>query len=234
MSRIETLSHNKIINLYRQEKKLRTSISKLTHEIKNPLAVCNGYLEMMSEKDESVKEKYLNIVKEEIKRTLNVINDFSFFSKEKILEKEELDLCFLLEDIIKIIKPLIEEKRGKITFIKEEELYLIGDYKRLKQAFINLLKNSIEASKDNLIIKINLQNNQNNYTIIIEDNGCGMTEEELKNIFNDFYTTKQLGTGLGVSYTKEIIELHNGTIKYQSKKGYGTKVTILLPKEKKS
>ena len=113
MSKVDALNQNNIIKLYKREKKLRTSISKLTHEIKNPLAVCNGYLEMMNEKDEIVKEKYLNIVREEIKRTLNVINDFSFFSKEKVLEKEELDLNYLLEDITKIIKPLIEEKNGK-------------------------------------------------------------------------------------------------------------------------
>ena len=189
---------------------------------------------MMNEKDEIVKEKYLNIVREEIKRTLNVINDFSFFSKEKVLEKEELDLNYLLEDITKIIKPLIEEKNGKIILLGEDECYLKGDYKRLKQAFINIVKNAVESALSNLKIIIKLKNNSNNYEITIEDNGCGMTKEELNHIFDDFYTTKGLGKGLGVSYTKEIIELHDGKIKYKSEKGIGTIVIITLPKEKKS
>lgn len=232
MNKVETLNQSNIINLYKREKKLRTSISKLTHEIKNPLAVCNGYLEMMNEKDEIIKEKYLNIVKKEIERTLNVINDFSFFSKEKVLEKEELDLKYLLEDILNITKPLIEEKHGKIILFGEEELYLNGDYKRLKQAFINIIKNSVEASENNLEIVIKIINHKNEYEIRVKDNGCGMSKEELNYIFNDFYTTKPLGTGLGVSYMKEIIELHDGKIEYKSKKGVGTTVIINLPKEK--
>ena len=229
------LKTNNYLELYEKEKRLRTSISKLTHEIKNPLAVCNGYLEMIKERDDKSKEKYLNIVREEIKRTLSVINDFSFFSKEKVLEVEELDLNLLLEDVLNTVKPLITKEQGKIILTSKEELYLEGDYIRLKHAFINIIKNSIEAKSNNkLLITMKLSQNNNNYQITIKDNGIGMTKEELSNLFEEYYTTKAMGTGLGTTYTKEIIELHGGTIEYKSKKNIGTTVKISLPKEKKS
>lgn len=229
------LKTNNYLELYEKEKKLRTSISKLTHEIKNPLAVCNGYLEMIKNEDQKSKEKYLNIVREEIKRTLSVINDFSFFSKDKVLDLEEIDLSLLLEDTINTVKPLITKDQGKIILISKEELYLLGDYDRLKQAFINIIKNSLEAKSNNkLQITIKITNHNNFYQINIKDNGIGMTKEELSHLFEEYYTTKKMGTGLGTSYTKEIIELHHGNISYSSHKNTGTTVKISLPKEKKS
>ncbi len=234
MNNIDTLSRNHLKELYQKERELRTSMSKLTHEIKNPLAVCNGYLEMMSGKDNSSKEKYLTIVKEEIKRTLNVINDFSFFNKEKKLDLEEIDLSLLLEEIVRTTKPLLKMKNGNIMMIGKEELYLIGDYNRLKQCFMNLIKNAVESKENNILITIIVKSKKNHYQIKIKDNGMGMTTEEQSQIFQEYYTTKQEGTGLGVPYAKEIIELHNGTIEYVSKKNIGTTVTITIPKEKKS
>ncbi len=232
MNTMDTLSSKNYEELYQKEKKLRTSITKLTHEIKNPLAVCNGYLEMMKDKDSSSKEKYLKIVKEEIKRTLSVINDFSFFSKEKKLDIEELDLCLLLEDIIKTVEPLVKKNHGKIMMIGKEELYMEGDYLRLKQVFMNLIKNSVEAKSDYLQITISVKEKKKDYEIKIKDNGLGMTKDELDHIFEDYYTTKEKGTGLGVPYAKEIINLHQGTIKYTSSLGKGTTVEIHFPKEK--
>ena len=111
------------------------------------------------------------------------------------------------------------------------------DYNRIKQVLVNIFKNSIEAKIDNKVMKISL--NIKRYTdfvkIIISDNGCGMSKENLNRVDEMFYTTKDKGTGLGVALSKEIIELHGGTIKYSSTLGKGTTATINLPyKEKKS
>ena len=221
------------LEMYKQEKKLRTSIYQLAHEIKNPLAVCNGYLDMMPRLKEPSQEKYLTIIREEIKRTLSVINDFSFFCKEKKLELEELDLNLLLEDTISTIRSLIEKDKGKIIFTSREDLYFTGDYVRLKQALMNIMKNAVESVNDKqLLLKIKVNNRKKDYEIVIKDNGCGMDKEELQKIYDTYYTTKRTGTGLGIPYTKEIIELHQGTIQYHSKKNEGTSVTITLPKEK--
>ena len=215
-----------------RETNLKSSIFKLTHELKNPLAVCNGYLEMLEtgEVDPKKEEQYLNIIKEEIKRSLTIINDFSSLGKIKQLDYENLDLAVLFEDIYDIIAPLYKENNAIITLPEEDEFYIDGDYNRLKQVFFNILKNSIEAKNDaNLKVEIKVKKSKNNYKITITDNASGMTKEELTHIYDMFYTSKLDGTGIGVPYIREIINLHNGKINYQSQKNKGTTVTILLP-----
>lgn len=181
-------------------------------------------------KKEKLK-KYLPIIKEEINRTLLVINDFSDYGKLKI-ELEEVDLVMLLEDIEDTLKPLLEENKAVIKFsMKLEELYINLDYNRMKQVLINVIKNSIEASAKNkkLIIKVSIKKLKDEVKISIEDNGVGMTEETLSKISKIFYTTKQNGTGLGVALSKEIVEQHHGSMIYKSELGKGTKVNIFLP-----
>lgn len=213
-----------------KEKKLRASVFKLNHELKNPLAVCNGYLQMFEIATEQERQKYLGIIKDEIKRSLTIINDFSSLGKIKELEKEELDLCLLLEDVKEILMPLYKNVDGVIN-IPDDEIYLNGDYNRLKQVFINILKNSYESkSKRDLIVDIKIKEEQNLNKIYIQDNGKGMSQETLKNIYDEFFTTKEYGTGIGIPYIKQIVELHGGTIEYKSKENKGTTVIMTLPK----
>ena len=116
---------------------------KFTHEIKNPLAICNGYLEMMLKKKET-DSSYLSIVKSEVQRSLNIITEYSM-NKFFVLEIEEIDLTYLLEDVIKTLSFLFLESQSKILFLETKEYYMWGDYNRLKQVFLNLLKNAYEA-----------------------------------------------------------------------------------------
>lgn len=228
----ELTNYNEILNLLTKEQNKNISISKLTHEIKNPLAVCNGYLQMINIKDKQKTEKYLQIVKDELSRTLTIINDFTTYGKLQKLDIEEIDLSYLFEDIKSVLNPLFINNDGQIIINDSSEIYLSADYNRLKQVFINLLKNTIEAKKEqeNLLVKIKVKDQDDNIKIIIEDNGVGMSKESLKHLFETFYTTKQTGTGLGVVYSKEVIELHGGSIKYTSKLNKGTKVFINIPK----
>ena len=118
--------------------------------------------------------------------------------------------------------------------IPDEDIYIEADYNRLKQVFINLLKNAIEAkdsSKKENKIKISLESDNNFMKIIIEDNGVGMDKDTLNSVSEMFFTTKKKGSGLGVSLSKEIIEQHGGNIVYNSVKGEGTRVIVTLPKE---
>jgi len=196
-------------------------IEKLAHEIKNPLSICIGYLEML---DNDYNQKYIDIIKSELNRSITILDDYK---NNKILDLEELDLVFLFNEIYQIYKI-----KSKIKITSKEEIYINGDYKKLKQVFINIIKNSIESKKYNtdISIKINLIETKHNVYITIKDNGIGIKKENISNIFNNFYTTKTYGTGLGLSYSKEIINLHQGTIKYYSKYQKGTKVVITLPK----
>lgn len=227
----KVIEKNKKLQELAKEKELKLALFKLTHEIKNPIAVCKGYLEMLDINKKEKLKKYLPIIKDEINRTLLVINDFSDYGKLKI-ELEEVDLVMLLEDIEDTLKPLLEENKAVIKFsMKLEELYINLDYNRMKQVLINVIKNSIEASAKNkkLIIKVSIKKLKDEVKISIEDNGVGMTEETLSKISKIFYTTKQNGTGLGVALSKEIVEQHHGSMIYKSELGKGTKVNIFLP-----
>ena len=226
-----------IINLYgilkesKKDKVLFESLSKLTHELKNPIAVCKGYIEIIDRNGIESAPKYLPIISNEIERSLSVINDFSSLGKLKKLNKEEVDLQVLLEEIITILNPLFKKNNANIYLNIKDDIYVSIDYLRMKQVFVNILKNALEAKKDDeqLNVFIEVKKNLNNLKIIIKDNGIGMDKNTLERITEIFYTTKANGNGLGVVLSKEIIEMHKGSIIYKSTKGKGTTVTITLP-----
>lgn len=226
-----------IINLYsilkesKKDKLLFESLSKLTHELKNPIAVCKGYLEIIDKNGMEKAPKYLPIISSEIERSLSVINDFSSLGKLKSLNREEVDLEVLLEEVITMLNPLFKKNNANIYLNAKSDIYLNLDYLRMKQVLVNVLKNALEAKKEDeqLNVRVEVKKTRNNIKIIIEDNGTGMDKNTLERITEIFYTTKASGNGLGVVLSKEIIEMHNGTINYKSILGMGTIVIITLP-----
>lgn len=233
----QTIELARLLKELEHEKLLRSSISKLTHELKNPIAVCQGYLEMLDLRNKEKSTKYIKIISSEIKRSKTIIDEFSSYGKLKKLDIEEMDICYLLEDIHELLLPLFKKNKATLIIPKtEDEIYINGDYNRLKQVFINLLKNSLEAKvkNRNLYVELKIKKTKTKVTIKVIDNGIGMTEETLARISEIFFTTKSNGTGLGLAYSKEVIELHKGTLKIDSKYNEGTQTTITIPKEKKS
>lgn len=228
MDKIESL--NTTIKMLEKDKKIKDALFKLTHEIKNPLAVCKGYIDMIDLNKEEKALKYINIMKQEINRSLNIISDFVEYNKIKVV-KEQIDLNCLLDDVYDSFKILMTNKKIKLEYKNrdDQEIYFNGDYERLKQVIINMLKNAYEACTENGKVEISSNLYKNYLDILIEDNGIGMDEETLKNIKEMFYTTKQNGTGLGVALSNEIIKSHNGELLFTSEPNKGTKVTIRLP-----
>jgi signal transduction histidine kinase len=216
------LNSNEIVN----HDNLKESLFKITHEVKNPLAVCTGYLEILK-KDYTKSEKYIPIISTEIDRCLMLLEDYLSLNKMKI-SKDIMDINMLLEDSIKTMKIIMKDKKIEGIFdIADDEYFINGDYNRLMQVFINIIKNSIEATK-NGFIKIKTVKDDDKVIITIEDSGEGMSDETIRHFKEPFYTTKQKGTGLGVPMCFEIIEAHNGEITYDTKLGLGTVVTIKL------
>lgn len=214
-----------------KQKQLRDSLFKITHEIKNPLAVCKGYLDMFDLDNRQHVIKYIPIIRQEIDRTLMIINDFLNLTRLKV-DKTRIDLSVVLHDTHESLQMLL--KAHDISFkseIFDYEVYLNADYDRLKQVFFNIIKNAVEAiPKDRKgVIQLTAKEVKKEIVIIVEDNGMGIDSENLKKIGEPFFTTKKGGTGLGVRLSREIIEAHNGKIKYTSKKNIGTVVTITLP-----
>ena len=228
----EIMNLNTAIKELEKEKVLRTSLFKMTHEIKNPIAVCKGYLDMLDINNKKKVEKYIPIIKSEIERTLTMMDDYLEYTKIKV-NMDIGDIYMLIDEVINSLDLFFKENNIELKLdIPDDELYLNIDYNRIKQVLVNILKNSSEAyddKKDKMIIKINTKKRNNYFELIIEDNGIGMDQETLNQVTDLFYTTKLHGTGLGTSLSKEIIDLHHGKIKYDSKLGIGTKVTIDLP-----
>ena len=214
-----------------QEKQIRLSLFKITHEIKNPIAVCRGYLDMLDINNEKQVRKYIPIIQSEIERLLVLLEDFMLVNSENVT-CDVMDINMLLEEVIGKLKPLLDEKDIKLNIdLIDDEVYINGDYKRLSQVFINLVKNSIEAISLDKVGLISIKNEIKNNTlkIIIEDNGMGISKDVLKKMKEPFYTTKVRGTGLGVSLSDEIIKAHKGSLNYESKEGSGTKTIVLIP-----
>ena len=144
---------NKTLKLLEKDKKIKDALFKLTHEIKNPLAVCKGYLEIIDIDKKEKSEKYINIMREEIDRSLNIMSDFIQFNKIKI-EKKKTNINKLLEDIYSSFTIVAKTNNIKIDYTKEEKLLL----KSLLEIPINIkVKQDISSIKEvlNYIKKIN-------------------------------------------------------------------------------
>ncbi len=229
----EIIKLYKTIEELQEEKKIRESLFKITHEIKNPISVCKGYLDMFDINNREHSKKYIPIIKSEIERVLILLKDFLSIKKLK-LEPDIIDINYLLEEVIDNFKPLTKDRKIKINFDEcDSEIYVLADYNRLKQVFVNIIQNSIEAldNINNGNIEVDVEEDKNEIVIKIKDNGCGITKENLKRMNEPFFTTKQNGTGLGVYLSTEIIKAHGGSIKYSSE-GKGTITTVSIPNKK--
>ena len=193
----------------------------LLHELKNYLTISHGYLEIL---EREYTSNYISIIKKELNNCLKLIYDYN-----NTLRIEEIDLSRLLKDVQDILFDYYLHSNCKIKLEVEPELYIEGDYNRLKQVLINILKNSLEAHAKE--ISIIIKQRKNDYQIVIIDDGEGFSEYNLKRIGKELFTTKEKGTGIGLTYCIETIEQHKGKIKIQSKINIGTKVIITLPKK---
>lgn len=208
----------------KRENEIRKSLFKITHEIKNPLAVCKAYVDMFDYNDKECAKKYIPIISGEIDKMLILLQDFLLVNKDNI-KLDIMDINMMLEDSTKGILG-IQNLKYNIE-CGDEEIFINGDYNRLSQVIINLIKNGYEANATEVFIKSYVDDS--NVIIDIIDNGDGIDEKNMKKMYEPFYTTKRDGTGLGVPLSKEIIEAHNGTLNYYRNEDKGTIARITLP-----
>ena len=216
-----------------KEKKQYQNLFKITHEVKNPLAVCKGYLQMINLNEKEKSKKFIDIINDQIDKTLEIIKDFSNISNLKI-NRHSVSLNLLLDEMQQDISVFKTSNVKIVMNVPNDKIIVLADNNRMKQVLLNVIKNAKESIEGKGIIKIDLYKKKNYAYIKVSDNGVGMDYKTLNNLFTPFFTTKQNGTGLGVSLSKEIIEKHDGSIEYFSKENKGTKVIIKLPLEKAS
>jgi signal transduction histidine kinase len=209
----------------------------VAHEIRNPLnAIGMGLQRLKREfppQEESKKEEYLSfteLIFKEIRRVNEIIEQFLTLSRPSQLNMK----LSSLQDLLKNLGTLLQEEASsqgiQIQAETNSDLPLIKmDNEKLTQAFLNIMKNGMQAMEQGGVLHVETQSFKDRVEVSFSDSGSGIPPEQMEKIFNYYYTTKEKGVGLGLPIAHRIIEAHGGQLKVESKVGFGTKVTVLLP-----
>ena len=201
--------------------------ASITHEIRNPMAVIRGFIQLLNERSDPDQQSYFRIVLDELDRANGIINDFLSLAQNRIVQKEPGNLNELLNDVIPLIWADMN-MRGQVFESKlceqMDELELNG--KEIKQLILNLARNGMEAMNDKGVLRIETLNLQDTVQLRVIDSGVGIPKEKQERLFDPFFTTKTNGTGLGLALCLSIVERHNGKIHVESEPGQGTTIIV--------
>ncbi len=215
-------------------------ISSISHELRTPLAAIKGWAETMQDMKDDIEvvEEGLSIVSKETDRLIILVNDLLDFSRLQAhrieLKKEEFSISDLLENIIGQFTVRCQQEHIKMTLLTDnQENWVFADYNRLKQVLINIVDNAMKftVGRPEAEIRISSQVLDDQIIVIIEDNGSGISPEDLQRVKEKFYkgSSNKSGTGLGLSIASEIMELHGGKMLIDSTMNIGTKVVLVMP-----
>ena len=208
----------------------------IAHEIKNPLTSIGGFARRLDRTlpKESQEKKYSQTIIKEVSRLEKILNDLLNYTRDGSLVFKELDLRDVLEESLSMVIEGI--RSGGVQLIKEyeEKIPLIkGDFYELKQSFFNLINNACQAMKERGTLFLRVHSFSKNglpcVRVEVEDTGKGIDPENLHNIFNPFYSTKESSLGLGLPIVHKIIASHRGQIEVDNRPGTGVKFIITLP-----
>ena len=212
---------------------LGRAAAQVTHEVKNPLAGLLLYSLHLKEKSSNFSESQTYLV-DKIVDTIRHLNgrveQILGFARPVSLALYSEDLNQIVTDILELLRPQLEANQVEVRLsIGEQATYAMLDGTSMRGALMNLMLNAIEAMPDGGILSIAVNRSDEMLRLEIADTGHGISEDEAKKIFEPFYTTKEQGLGLGMPYTKKIIDQHGGTMSLSSQPGKGTTISIILP-----
>jgi len=219
------------------EESMKQLLSGIAHEIKNPLGGMEIYTGLLDEAlsqgpndgDMAERRSYLEKVTRELRHLKQIVLEYLDYAKPLKGHLEPLQVEVILEDILLILQPEIKQK--DVAYHLSGQGVLLGDESKLRRVFVNLLKNSLEAVRQNGVIRLHIENRAELVSVEVADNGCGIPEADIENIYNPYFTTHEKGYGLGLTIVKNIIDEMNGTILVESIAGQGTKFTLRFPKK---
>ncbi len=203
----------------------------VAHEIKNPLTSIKMLMQTVKHKEEALTRKDIEIIEGEIGRIDNIIKEFLAFARPEKTEKTDVNINKVLNEVITITRPKMEQSLIKLVQSLYPAIPIInGSHDALKQVFLNILLNSLQAMDGGGgTLRIETSVNNGALSVIIKDTGIGIPEEILKRIFDPFFTTKEEGTGMGLALTYNIVSDHSGKIYIDSTPGTGTTVKVEFP-----
>jgi PAS domain S-box-containing protein len=204
--------------------------ASVAHEIRNPLTSLKGFVQLLQMEDDKHQD-YYQIMLDELNRINHIVGELLLLAKPQHLKYTKMAIQKILNDVISLlaVEATLYNVQIEVNFPKED-IIIECEPNQLKQLFINVIKNSIEASQNDSTISISLNTfEQDKIAITVKDNGCGISKERLQKIGEPFYSSKEKGTGLGLTVSFKIVQSHNGNIKFDSEIGNGTLVNITLP-----
>ncbi|MFD3448251.1 PAS domain S-box protein [Microbacteriaceae bacterium 4G12] len=199
----------------------------VAHEVRNPLTVLKGFIQLLSTSE--INENYYNLMLHEIEHIETIISEFLSLAKPEVLRLEQKNLIEIIKNVVTLLNTKAIMTDINITFEDYVPLYINCHASQMKQVFINILQNSIEAMPNGGNILVSLEESEKEVTIRFLDQGCGIPKQRLRHLGEPFYSTKEKGTGLGLMISYKIIESHKGKINIVSKENKGTIVEVTLP-----
>ncbi len=202
----------------------------IAHEIRNPLTAIKGFLQLFNDEFKG-KQNYFDIIFSELNRIELILSELLLLAKPSEIKFKNKDIRTILRDVVTLLETQanLQNIQINIDFVNEVSV-ITCDENQIKQVFINLIKNSIDAMENSGTIIIRTMVTNESIYIFFIDEGCGIPKSILERIGEPFYTTKEKGTGLGLMVSYNIIENHNGEIKVDSKENEGTTFEIKLPR----
>jgi two-component system sporulation sensor kinase A len=202
----------------------------VAHEIRNPLTVLKGFIQLFN-KEGQTHFPYTSIMLSEVDRIELIISDFLMLSKPQLVQFQKNKLSDIVGHTIQLFETQAIMKNIQLIFDSDSDLPLIEcEANQLKQVFINILKNALEAIPTGGSIHVAIKKMDTDHVMVrISDNGIGISPEKIKKLGEPFYTTKEKGTGLGLMVSYNIIKNHKGHIEVYSEPGQGTTFEIILP-----
>lgn len=211
-------------------------ISELTsifaHEIRNPMQVARGFLQILDDPDMSMKKKeYIKISIEELDRANEIIHDFLSIGKPTINSNERINVGYQLQRVVNILQSYSRNHNVEIKTNIVPNLWIHANPQKFSQSLINILKNAIESMLNGGIVWVTCTVNDDKFIkVVIKDQGVGMTKKEIDMLGLPFYSLKKSGTGLGLMISFQIIRSFKGKIIVKSEKDLGTEFIISFPK----
>ena len=210
------------------------TMTHIAHEIKNPLLIIGGFARQLLKLpafDDKARQK-LSMIAEEVTNLEGMVAQMRDFVRRPPAEKRPGRLEVLISEVLELFHDTFSENHIKVNRVEESPLPEINfDARQLRQVFINLFKNGLEAMPRGGEITVTMGVRGENVEAVVADSGAGMPPEVVANLFQPYFTTKAKGTGLGLAISQSIIQEHGGSISVDSTPGQGSAFTIRLPLE---
>jgi len=205
--------------------------ASIAHEVRNPMTSIKGFMQLLKEDSNlnSTQKYYIKISLDELDRTESIINEYLSLARPVSPQNEPVNLSHEIKNTIDLITSFTNVHNIEIHSCIEDSLYTKGRRGEIKQVLLNIIKNGVEAMGTKGILTIRAYNKKSIHVIEIIDNGVGMTQQQVKRIGTPFYSTKDKGTGVGLSISYNIIRNMKGSIEVESELNKGTTFTIKLP-----